>query len=90
MSLQLPAPSPTGSQPIYQRLASHYRGAIHAGSLRPGDRMPSLRGLMRQHDISLSTAMQLSRHLENEGWLEARPRSGYFVRRPMRTTLAAF
>ena len=75
--------------PLYQRLASHYRGAIHAGSLVPGDRMPSLRGLMRQHDISLSTAIQLSRHLESEGWLEARPRSGYFVRRPLRSTLAA-
>lgn len=92
MSPLTPPKTPSGSQPtqpIYQRLASHYRGAIHAGSLRPGDRMPSLRGLMRQHDISLSTAMQLSRHLESEGWLEARPRSGYFVRRPMRSTLAA-
>jgi len=76
------------TQPLYQQLASHYRSAIHAGSLVPGDRMPSLRGLMRQHDISLSTAMQLSRHLESEGWLEARPRSGYFVRRPLRSTLA--
>ena len=75
MSPLTPPKTPSGSQPtqpIYQRLASHYRGAIHAGSLRPGDRMPSLRGLMRQHDISLSTAMQLSRHLESEGWLEAR------------------
>lgn len=77
-----------GTLPIYQRLAAHYRGAIQAGSLVPGDRMPSLRGLMRQHDISLSTAMQLSRHLESEGWLEARPRSGYFVRRPLRSKLA--
>ncbi len=84
-----PAPTPRAqTQPLYQRLASHYRSAIHAGSLAPGDRMPSLRGLMRQHDISLSTAMQLSRHLESEGWLEARPRSGYFVRRPLRSTLA--
>jgi DNA-binding transcriptional MocR family regulator len=86
---QTPLPSqPPQPQPLYQRLASHYRSAIHAGSLVPGDRMPSLRGLMRQHDISLSTAMQLSRHLESEGWLEARPRSGYFVRRPLRSTLA--
>jgi DNA-binding transcriptional MocR family regulator len=84
-----PVASPPTTQPLYQRLASHYRGAIHAGSLVPGDRMPSLRGLMRQHDISLSTAMQLSRHLESEGWLEARPRSGYFVRRPARSSLAA-
>ena len=75
-------------QPLYQRLAAHYRSAIQAGSLLPGDRMPSLRTLMRQHDISLSTALQLSRQLESEGWLEARPRSGYFVRRPLRSTLA--
>lgn len=80
--------TPNPTQPLYQQLASHYRNAIHAGSLMPGDRMPSLRGLMRQHDVSLSTAMQLSRHLESEGWLEARPRSGYFVRRPLRSTLA--
>ncbi len=78
----------TAAQPIYQRLASHYRGAIQVGSLNVGDRMPSLRSLMRQHEVSLSTAMQLSRHLESEGWLEARPRSGYFVRKPLRNTLA--
>ena len=75
-------------QPLYQRLAAHYRAAIQAGSLMPGDRTPSLRVLMRLHDISLSTALEMSRHLESEGWLEARPRSGYFVQRPLRTTLA--
>ncbi len=50
--------------------------------------MPSLRNLMRQHQVSLSTALQLSRQLEDEGWLEARPRAGYFVRTPMRRSLA--
>jgi len=82
-TLNSPLPSP-----LYQRLAMHYRSAIEAGSLVPGDRMPSLRALMRQHGISLSTALQLSRQLESEGWLQARPRSGYFVRRPLRSTLA--
>ena len=77
-----------GGAPLYQRLAAHYRGVIGAGSLAPGDRMPSLRSLMRQHSVSLSTALQLSRQLESEGWLEARPRSGYFVRQPRRHALA--
>ena len=81
-------PIPLPVPPLYQRLAAHYRNAIQAGSLVPGDRMPSLRALMRLHDTSLSTALQLSRQLESEGWLEARPRSGYFVRRPLRSTLA--
>ena len=74
--------------PLYRRLATHYRGAIEAGSLRPGERMPSLRNLMRLHDISLSTALQLCRTLESDGWAEARDRSGYFVRQPRRLRMA--
>lgn len=74
--------------PKYQSLAEHYRSAIQAGSLRPGQRMPSLRELMRQHSVSLSTSMQICRLLESEGWLEARPRSGYFVCAPASSHLA--
>jgi DNA-binding transcriptional MocR family regulator len=77
---------PMDSLPLYRRLATHYRDAIEAGSLQPGERMPSLRSLMRLHDISLSTALQLCRTLESDGWAEARERSGYFVRRPQRCT----
>jgi DNA-binding transcriptional MocR family regulator len=72
------------TQPLYRRWADHYLGAIRAGSLTPGDRMPSVRALMRLHGVSLSTALQVCRQLESEGWLEARPRSGYFVRQPRR------
>lgn len=68
------------SEPLYQRVAHHYRGAIRAGTLAPGARMPSVRSMTRLHQVSLSTALQACRHLEDEGLLEARPRSGYFVR----------
>jgi DNA-binding transcriptional MocR family regulator len=74
--------------PLYRQLSTHYLDAIRAGSLRPGDRLPSLRGLMRLHGISLSTALQLCRTMEAEGWLEARDRSGYYVRRPRRLAIA--
>lgn len=70
---------------LYRRLAAHYLQAIRSGTLAPGSRFPSVRGLMRQHGVSLSTALQVCRQLEFEGWLEARPRSGYFVRAPRRT-----
>lgn len=76
------------SQPLYKRLAAHYRGAIEAGTLKAQDKLPSLRRLMGLHDISLSTALQLCRELESEGWVEARDRSGYFVKRPRRLKLA--
>ena len=70
--------------PIYRRLARHYQEAIETGALVQGDRFPSVRALMSRHEVSLSTALQVCRALENDGWLEARPRSGNFVRRPRR------
>ena len=70
--------------PLYRRLAAHYRAAIETGALAQGDRFPSVRALMGRHEVSLSTAVQLCRQLESDGWLEARPRSGNFVRRPRR------
>lgn len=75
-------------QPLYQRVAHHYRGAIRSGVLSPGARMPSVRSLTRLHQVSLSTALQACRSLEDEGLLEARPRSGYFVRQPRRAAIA--
>jgi DNA-binding transcriptional MocR family regulator len=75
------------SQPLYRQLAEHYRGAIAAGTLVQGERMPSVRAMMRLHEVSLSTALQTCRQLESEGWVEARPRSGYFVRQPRRIAL---
>jgi DNA-binding transcriptional MocR family regulator len=76
------------SLPLYRQLAAHYLDAIRAGSLKTGDRLPSLRALMRLHGISLSTALLLCRSMESEGWVEARDRSGYFVLRPARPAMA--
>lgn len=72
---------------LYRRIAGQYLDAIRAGTLRAGDRFPSVRQLMRTHEVSLATALQACRQLEDEGWLEARARSGYFVRHPRRTAL---
>lgn len=79
--------APNDPAPLYLRLAGHYLGAIESGALTPGDRMPSVRALTRLHQVSLSTALQACRYLEEKGWLEARERSGYFVCRPRRLAL---
>lgn len=76
------------TQPLYRQLARHYRQAIESGVLAPGDRMPSVRAITRQHSVSLSTALQACRHLEDEGLLQARERSGYFVRQVRRAAMA--
>lgn len=80
LSIHQSLPQRSSSQLLYQRLAEHYLAAIRSAALSAGDRMPSVRDLMRQHQVSLSTALQALRYLEQGGWLEARPRSGYFVR----------
>ncbi len=72
----------TASPPpaLYRQLAAEYRQAMVQGTLRAGERMPSVRTLMRRHGVSLSTALQVLRHMEEQGHVEARPRVGYFVR----------
>ncbi len=65
---------------LYLQIAEHYRSAMQAGALPPGSRMPSVRTLMRVHQVSLSTALHACRNLEDDGWVQARPRAGYFVR----------
>lgn len=76
------------AQPLYRQLADHYRHAIAAGTLAPGERLPSVRAMMQRHGVSLATALQACRQLEAEGLAEARPRSGYFVRQLRRNALA--
>ncbi len=65
----------------YQTLARELADAMRAGALRVGDRVPSVRKLSRRHSVSISTAMQALRHLENQRLIEARPKSGFFVAR---------
>lgn len=67
------------NHPLYRQIAERYRNAIELGALSPGQRLPSLRDLMRAHSVSLTTAVECCRYLESEGWVEARARSGYFV-----------
>ena len=64
---------------LYQELAARLAEAIYAGSLRTGDRLPSVRRLSEQHRVSIATAVQAYRALENQRLIEARPKSGYFV-----------
>src|ERR1700744_1572146 len=63
----------------YEELASFITGLVDGGTLSPGSRAPSLRQISRQQRISLSTALQAYRLLEDRGVLEARPQSGFYV-----------
>jgi DNA-binding transcriptional MocR family regulator len=65
--------------PLYQRIASQLELAIASGALCAGARLPSVRQLSHQHGVSMTTALQVYRCLENRGLVQARPKSGYFV-----------
>jgi DNA-binding transcriptional MocR family regulator len=65
--------------PLYMQLADRMARSIRSGTLKRGERLPSVRDLAGQHGVSLSTAVQAYRWLEDARLIEARPRSGYFV-----------
>lgn len=64
----------------YQTLALQTEKLISDGLLRAGDRLPSVRQACRIHDVSPVTVLQAYYLLEGRGLIEARPKSGYFVR----------
>ena len=70
---------------LYRTIAHRLMAQIDAGVFAPGQRLPSIRQLMAQEGISLSTANLAVAWLERHGYLLAKPRSGYYVplqRRP--------
>lgn len=65
--------------PLYRRLAEELAGLVTSGALRPGDRLPGVRGLARQRRVSLATVLAAYRLLEDRGVIEVRPQSGHYV-----------
>ena len=65
---------------LYDQVAKQLAGQIDRGLYGPGDRLPGVRRLARQFGVSISTIVQAQRLLEDDGRIEARPRSGYYVR----------
>ncbi|NJD62860.1 MAG: PLP-dependent aminotransferase family protein [Deltaproteobacteria bacterium] len=66
--------------PLYEEIAARVGGLIEQGTYRPGERIPSIRELSRQMQVSVNTIMGAYAQLENLGMVEARPQSGYYVR----------
>jgi len=66
--------------PLYLALAGEIQELVQQGTLRPGHRLPSVRRMALQRDVSISTVIQAYTVLENRSLLEARPQSGFYVR----------
>ncbi len=61
---------------IAERLGSQIRQRL----LKTGEKLPSVRALSSEQGISMSTAYKAYVQLEIKGLIEARPKSGYYVR----------
>ncbi|MBI2750012.1 MAG: PLP-dependent aminotransferase family protein [Burkholderiales bacterium] len=64
----------------YERYAQEITALIRNQTLRAGDRLPSVRHACTNRKISPSTVFEAYYLLEAHGLIEARPRSGYYVR----------
>lgn len=67
---------------LYEKIADNLTKLIRKGTYRAGERIPSVRQMSKQQDVSISTVLQAYLVLENRGLIEAKPQSGYYVRRP--------
>ncbi len=66
--------------PLYEQVAERIHYLVEQGTLRPGDRVPSIRSLSKQLQVSINTVKEAYCLLEDRRLLDARPQSGYYVR----------
>ncbi len=72
-------------QHLYEKIAEDMAGQIQAGRYQPGDKIPGTRLLAESFGVSINTILQTQKVLENRGFIEAKPRSGFYVKlRPVR------
>ncbi|MEJ1977136.1 MAG: PLP-dependent aminotransferase family protein [Acetobacteraceae bacterium] len=66
----------------YEEVVSYIQKRIEAGTLKPRERLPSVRALSKATGFSIVTVHHAYALLESEGVIEARPRAGFFVKAP--------
>jgi GntR family transcriptional regulator len=63
----------------YRQVAAILRSQIERGDLAPGQRLPSIAGLVQQYGIARTTAGKALRLLVDEGLAEVSPGMGVYV-----------
>lgn len=70
------------SQFAYQAVYRYLCGLIDAGDSQPGQRLPALRALARQLQVSIATVQAAYSLLEAQGRVYSVVKSGYYLRHP--------
>ncbi|MCE7873542.1 GntR family transcriptional regulator, partial [bacterium CPR1] len=70
----------TERERLYEQVAHNIEHLVQTGTFKSGERIPSVRVLSKQMEVSVTTVLEAYRMLEDRGLIEARPQSGYYVR----------
>ncbi len=68
-----------GAAPVYRQIYDQFRAALAAGTLKPGDRVPSARGLASRLGAARGTVEEAYQLLASEGYLTRRGQAGTVV-----------
>jgi DNA-binding transcriptional MocR family regulator len=64
---------------VYEQLIAEISQLVAIGTLRPGDRLPSVRQMSGQRSVSIPTVLKAYSVLEARRIIGARPKSGFYV-----------
>jgi len=73
-------------EPLYLGISSAIAQQIYDGTLKTGDKIPSIRTIRKIYNVSINTAIQALLELEGKSLIDAVPRSGYFVSQTFKRT----
>ena len=65
--------------PVYRQLIDQVQGAIAAGTLRPGDQLPTVRLVAVELAINPNTVLRAYREMEIRGILDTQQGTGTFI-----------
>lgn len=67
----------------YEKIVAKVRDQIDSGVWNPGDKLPSLRKVSEEVNMSLATVSHAYQILESQGLIVSSSRSGYFIAPPL-------
>lgn len=73
------APLTAADLPLYAQIGQRMAGLIDERVFKAGQKLPSVRDIAAHNGVSIATAVQAFRWLEERHLVTARPKSGYFV-----------
>lgn len=80
--------APDAAVPLYRQVSLGIVESARRGRVRPGDRLPSSRGLAKQLGIHRNTVLAAYEELRAEGWITGEVARGTFLSRELPENLA--